>query len=118
MKREVANIGFGFSVENVRFMKPGDRSRSIALATCRIGMSCNKLELCAVLSMKHPGCHLGSSGFIMGELGNTRQCCSAMLRLSCKCRASYKQMPHKSRLIIGGKKHGSNTKNQNQVESL
>ena len=77
MKREVADIKSGFSVENVRFMKPGDRSRCIKYkADYGTAMSGNKLELCTFAARMPRMPHkTGSSGFILGEYGNARRRC-------------------------------------------
>lgn len=122
MKREVANIGFGFSVENVRFMKPGGRSR------CILG---TKEHRCVMLfcdryaknysEQRLPECRICNSGYIFGCFGNTRQCVKNIL--SCRARNTMKkgvlELPNDSVNIREKndwrEKHGSKAKNQNQA---
>ena len=100
-------------------MKPGDRSRCIRYkANYGTVMPGNKLELCTFAARMPRMPHkTGSSGFILGEYGNARQRCEA----SASCRASVervKNAPTSQLKTIGGKKHGSNSENQNQVKGL
>ena len=78
----------------------------------------NKLELCTfAATMPRMPHKTGSSGFILGEYGNARQRCETFA----SCRASVERAritPASQLKTIGGKKHGSNSENQNQVESL
>ena len=81
MKREVAYETYGFSVENVRFLKPGGRSRfkreCSALSYAETHDSRKTIDGAvpekSVFDYPDGKC---LPGFIMGDMRNTRRCCN------------------------------------------